>query len=61
MTNSEKKWAKENGLKKTNLRTMVRGNERVVWRSNDGSLYYRDRNHYCGTFEIYCYVSYDVH
>ena len=57
MYESEKVWAKENGLKKTNLRTLVRNypRTRIVYRANDGRLYYRDGNRYVGTSESYCY------
>lgn len=53
MTESEKAWAKENGLKKTNMVTDD-GDARVVYRANDGRLFYRFANHYCGTFPEYC-------
>lgn len=56
MTNSEKQWAKDNGLKKTNWRTTIRGNERIVFMATDGKLYYRDKNLYCRTYEAYCYT-----
>lgn len=56
MTNSEKQWAKDNGLKKTNWRTTIRGNERIVFMATDGKLYYRDKNQYCGTYKVYCYT-----
>lgn len=57
MSESERLWAKENGLKKTNLRTMVRCHQRIVYRARDGRLFYRDRNQYVGTFREYCYES----
>ena len=53
MNTAEKVWAKENGLKKTNLVTND-GKARAVYQAKDGKLYYRDRNQYCGTFKEYC-------
>ena len=59
VTDSEKKWAQEQGLKKTNLRMMDYHNgryiDKVVYRANDGKLYYIQQKHFAGTFESYCH------
>lgn len=60
MTDSEKAWGKKNGLKKTDMKTMPRGTRgrycsRWVYQANDGSLYYKDKGVWNGTFEEYCY------
>ena len=61
MSESEIAWGKAHGLKKTNMRTTdygLRGkySTRIVYRADDGRLFYRDNNHWVGTFESYCYV-----
>lgn len=52
---SEKKWAKENGLRKTGLRTREYGMDRVVYRARDGRLFYVFDCSYKGTFPEYCF------
>lgn len=54
VTKAEKQWAKENGLKRTDLITLYKGERRIVYRANDGRLFYVNGCHYCGTFEDYC-------
>lgn len=56
MDKSEMAWAKEHGLKRTNLVTYEARypRRRIVYRAADGKLYYRDRNQYVGTFVEYC-------
>lgn len=56
MSNSEKQWAKDNGLRKTDLVTYEYGKTRRVYKANDGRLYYRVENHWCGTSAEYCSV-----
>ncbi len=55
MSKSEVEWGKKNGLKRTTLRTASRPCGRIVYRANDGRLFYRDYNFWKGTFEQYCY------
>ena len=54
MTESEKRWAKENKLRRTDMWTMVRGSVRRVYKAADGRLYYIYGGHYMGTYEEYC-------
>lgn len=52
---SERIWAKENGLRKTGLRTREYGMDRVVYRARDGRLFYVFDCSYKGTFPEYCF------
>lgn len=60
MTDSERAWGKAHGLKKTNMKTVNgahgRHASRWVYRANDGSLYFKDRGIWVGTFENYCFT-----
>ena len=56
MTASEKAWAKENGLKKTNMITWDNGKLRIVYKANNGRLYYISCNQYVGTWPEYCEI-----
>lgn len=56
ITKSERRWAKAVGLQRTDLRTLCRGKERIVYRDKNGSLYYVDKCHYYGTFYEHCYT-----
>ena len=54
----EQQWAKENGLKKTDLRYHAMTNGRyfnfIVYQANDGRLYYASQGFYRGVFREYC-------
>lgn len=51
----EKKWARENKLKGTDMTIFEYGKRRKVYKSETtGKLYFRFRNTYCLTYEEYC-------
>ena len=54
VTKSEKAWAKENGLKKTNMITYEGGKKRIVYKDKNDRLYYVDHCCYVGTWPEYC-------
>ena len=60
MPNCEIEYGKKHGLKRTDMLTKDCPSGRIVYRAKDGKLYYRDKNHWCGTFEEYCYYPTDT-
>lgn len=51
----ERVWAKENGLKKTEMKTFEYGKYRNVYKANDGRLFYIVDRSFHGTYESKCF------
>ena len=56
MTDSERQWAKDHGIKKTSLKTSHGlKHSRIIYQDRDGKLYYLDGGTYHLTYREYCY------